>query len=262
VITAKCAIKTERKEVEKYEKGGKKKGVEFSTQFTTQMTFTNPKTGQMILEPLFESNATEDTRDESINKALAVGHTKGKQTFVIVQLLTLDEYLQEKYPMRATIATVNESKKGKAEYVTINIGGKSAVYRGQTFEVIEDNGGKEKRWGKLRVREINSDTTATCSVEKGGKDILSRILISVANIPGANASGVAVPFTSIMSPRRNVSAPLMCAIGMSCISPEKYIPLPLGSSTAAKTPEDSRHPTTCVTTRYIGAFANGWISTI
>ena len=84
--------------------------------------------------------------------------------------------------------------------------------------------------------------------EKGGKDILSRILISVANIPGANASGVAVPFTSIMSPRRNASAPLMCAIGMSCISPEKYIPLPLGSSTAAKTPEDSRHPTTCVTT--------------
>ena len=136
------------------------------------MTFTNPKTGQKILEPLFESNATEDTRDESINKALDVGHTKGKQTFVIVQLLTLDEYLQEKYPMRATIATVNESKKGKAEYVTINIGGKSAVYRGQTFEVIEDNGGKEKRWGKLRVREINSDTTATCSVEKGGKDIM------------------------------------------------------------------------------------------
>ena len=83
---------------------------------------------------------------------------------------------------------------------------------------------------------------------KGGRGILPTIFIEDALMPGANASGVATPFTSMTSPSPNESAPSMCAVGVRCVSPEKYMPLPLGSATSAKTPDASRHPTTCVTT--------------
>ena len=82
----------------------------------------------------------------------------------------------------------------------------------------------------------------------GGKGSLPTIFIEDALMPGANASGVATPFTSMTSPSLNASTPSMCAVGVRCVSPEKYMPLPFGSATSAKTPDAERHPTTCVTT--------------
>ena len=95
----------------------------------------------------------------------------------------------------------------------------------------------------------------------GGNGSLPTIFIEDAFMPGANASGVATPFTSMTSPSLNESAPSMCAVGVRCVSPEKYMPLPLGSATSAKTPDAERHPTTCVTTP-VAQTSSAWAASV
>ncbi|MBR0170474.1 MAG: hypothetical protein IJQ14_06500 [Bacteroidales bacterium] len=177
VITGKCDIKTERKETTRTDKNGNKKVVPlYETKMTTSLTFTDPRDGKAILTPVFENSETDEDRNKSINSAIEVGHTRGKQLMLLmVQLYTLDEYLQETYPVTGKIVTVNESKKGKAESVTINLGSRDAIYRGQTFEVVFYKNGKQKNYGRMRVREINNDSLATCIVEKDGKNIMAAV---------------------------------------------------------------------------------------
>ena len=172
VITGKSALSTERKETTRTDKNGNKKTVNiYESKMATTLTFTDPVSGKTICEPVFEASSSDEDRSKSINGAIAVGHTKGKQMFLVQQILTLEEFLEDKFPLRGKIITIDESKKNKAEVVTINLGARDAIYRGQTFEIV----GEKKNYGKLRVREINDDTLSTLSVEKSGKDIMKAI---------------------------------------------------------------------------------------
>lgn len=174
-ITGKCTFKTESKQREKIDKKGNKKTVtEYTSKMTTELSFANGARTKILQKPVFESTSTEENRNESIKNALNIGSTKGKQiNLLMVQTLTLDEYLQDKYPLHGKIVTVNDTKKDAAKSVTINLGSRDAVYRSQTFEIVAKNKkGKEDNYGRLRVREINNDSLSTCSVDKGGKELL------------------------------------------------------------------------------------------
>ena len=173
VITGTCALTTERKESTQTDKNGNKRTVvHYESKMTTNLTFTNPASNTAILTPVFTNTAIDEDRNKSISNAISVGHTNGKKmALFLVQTLTLDEYLQEKYPLRGRILTLDEFKKNKAQVVTINLGGRDAIYRGQTFEIADS----KKNYGKLRIREINSDSTATCSVVEKGKEIYNAL---------------------------------------------------------------------------------------
>ena len=172
VITGKSTLTTEQKESTRTDKNGNKKTViTYNSKMATTLTFTDPASGKTICEPVFESTSYDEDRSKSINNAIAVGSTKGKQMFLVQQLLSLEEFLQDKYPLHGKIINVEEAKKNKAEVVTVNLGSRDAIYRGQTFEIV----GEKKNYGKLRVREINDDSLSTLSVEKSGKDIMKAI---------------------------------------------------------------------------------------
>lgn len=172
LITGKCAIKTEvEKEIQTDKNGNKREVPVYKTKMTTTLTFYDIASKNVLYAADFECKGTDEDRNTSISDAIGVGHTRGKQTFVIVQLLTLDEYLQDKFPMSGKIITVNDVKKNEAKNVTVNLGARDAIYRGQTFEIVA----AKKNYGRLRVREINDDTLATCTVEKGGKEIMKAL---------------------------------------------------------------------------------------
>ena len=212
VITGKCTITTERKESKQKQKDGTQKTViNYETNFTTDLTLADPATGKAILTPVFKSSATKEDRDESIKAAIAIGHTEGKTiAFVMKQLLTLDEFLEDKYPLHGKIITIDEMKKNTAQKVTVSLGSRDAIYRGQTYEIVSVKNGKEKNYGKLRVREINSDTTSTLSVEKGGKDIIKAFengdeLQVVSYVQALSLNGIVR--VEQEAPRLNTSSP-------------------------------------------------------
>ena len=108
VITGLCSLKVESEQQSRTDKNGNKRNVTiYKATFSTKLTFTNPANNREILTPIFESNSSDESRSEAVKDAIAIGHTRGKQTLIVVQLLTLEEYLEYIYPLRGKCRKCN-----------------------------------------------------------------------------------------------------------------------------------------------------------
>ena len=208
VVTGSCKLSTERKEHTRTQRDGSKKlVVEYNSVMVTGLYLKDPINDKVIVYATFTNRSSDENRNESVKKAIRLGSTDGKKLALLLkQTLTLDEYLQETFPLHGRIVTLDEFKKNKADVVTINLGGRDAVYRGQTFEVV----GEKKNYGRLRVREINGDSLATCRVEDKGKEIFSELekgatLELVSYVQAVNLNGL-VYNTEQEAPRLTASS--------------------------------------------------------
>lgn len=156
-------VKTERKTWEtKASDGTVKRESKWETELEWTLTITDPQTREVLRSENF-SNFGEHPTDRSKSEADAVSGLGSKVIYLF----------ENYYPVRTTVLTIDESNKGKAKGVTIAVGGSASVYKGMEMTVYVQDGGRWNSIGELKIKEINSATQSSCSVEKGGKEILS-----------------------------------------------------------------------------------------
>lgn len=92
----------------------------------------------------------------------------------------LIEFLNKYFPVEAEVLKIKETKGDKAATVLIDIGTEDGVEKGANYLVREriEESGQDPYYetiGEVEVAEVNSKTRSTCKVEKGGKEILTKM---------------------------------------------------------------------------------------
>lgn len=135
----------------------------YTTKAEWMLMLTDAKTGEILYSDNSIGNGLS-TESEAKSIAKAVNHAS----------VPMDYIVDKAYPIYTTISTIDETKKNKAQTVTIEVGSKSPVYTGMKLQVYILNADNE--WtsiGELKVKEIKNETQASCSVSNGAADILS-----------------------------------------------------------------------------------------
>lgn len=109
-----------------------------------------------------------DTRDEAIVKTCDYAK------------YSMDDFVNETFPMEGLILKVETVKKNKAQTVYIDLGSAQGVTDGQRFDVFleTDIAGEIGRTeiGALSAREVISAQRTLCKVTKGGKEIQAAVM--------------------------------------------------------------------------------------
>ena len=109
-----------------------------------------------------------DTRDEAIVKTCDYAK------------YSMDDFVNETFPMEGLILKVETVKKNKAQTVYIDLGSAQGVTDGQRFDVFleTDIAGEIGRTeiGALSAKEVISAQRTLCKVTKGGKEIQAAVM--------------------------------------------------------------------------------------
>lgn len=109
-----------------------------------------------------------DTRDEAIAKTCDYAK------------YSMDDFINETFPMEGLILKVETVKKDKAQTVYIDLGSAQGVVDGQRFDVFleTDIAGEIGRTeiGALSAKEVVSAQRTLCKVTKGGKEIQTAVM--------------------------------------------------------------------------------------
>lgn len=84
----------------------------------------------------------------------------------------LNSFVDDYWPVRGEILTLNDVSGNKAKTVTINLGSTSSVYGNMQFSVSNPAG---EKLGELQMKEISSSEKSVCKVTKGGESIKTAI---------------------------------------------------------------------------------------
>lgn len=129
----------------------------------------NPNDGSLIStkQMKFTDTEYEDNQEKAIQGVItSIGNT-----------LTVEQTVDEFFPIEGQLIDINEAKKDDAKSVYINAGSLHGVSNKLKFEVFTTKtiAGRtaRKKIGELRVKEIQGDDITLCTVKSGGKDIFA-----------------------------------------------------------------------------------------
>lgn len=129
-----------------------------STCYVT-LQIRDPKTNAVLVSTKLKGSGSDrNNQDKATNAAMST------------LSVDLTSFIDGYYVVRGNILSVDESKKQKAEIVTINVGSSSSIYDKMKFNVYNAAG---DQLGRIQVKEILGSNRTLCKVT-GGADTLQK----------------------------------------------------------------------------------------
>ena len=128
----------------------------FSYSYVT-LQVRNPKTNAIVTTTNLRGSGS-DSKDAD----------KAIESAMLTLSNDVTSFIDGYYIVRGNILSVDESKKQKAQLVTINVGSSSSIYEKMKFNVLNANG---DQLGRLQVKEILGSDRTICKVSGGGDTI-------------------------------------------------------------------------------------------